>query len=145
VPTSEWGVDPRTSIEQECERRGATAVVEGCRVLLCGGHVDDALLLALGGPAAAKFLDGADHDDVYWLRVWGARGLLWAWDASAAPDVRAALADGHWRVREMTLKVVARHRVGEAVDDVLPLRDDPVARVRAAAQRTLTLLTAAGA
>jgi hypothetical protein len=145
VATSEWGVTPRTSIEQQGARRGTAAVVDGCRVLLAGGHVDEALLLALGGPAAAKFLDGADHDDVYWLRVWGARGLLWAWDDSAAPDVRAALADEHWRVREMALKVVARHLVGEAVDGVVPLRDDPVARVRAAAERTLTLLTAAGA
>lgn len=45
-------------------------------------------------------------------------------------------------VREMAAKVVARHRVGGALDAVAPLRDDPIPRVRAAAHRAVVLLTA---
>ena len=41
--------------------------------------------------------------------------------------------------------MVARHRVGDALDAVAPLRDDPVERVGAAAARAVTALTAAGA
>jgi hypothetical protein len=107
--------------------------------------VDPALLLALAGPGAGTFLDGQPHDDTYWLRVWGARGLLWAWDDSARPAVRQALGDEHWRVREMAAKVVARHELGDTLPVVADLRDDPVPRVRAAATRAVAVLTAAGA
>ncbi|MGN6300470.1 MAG: HEAT repeat domain-containing protein [Angustibacter sp.] len=143
--TSRWGLTPRQSIEAECRRRGGDAVVAGCRELLAGRPVDPALLLALGGPGATKFLDGGEHDDIYWLRVWAARGLLWAWDDEALPELLAATVDDAWRVREMAAKVVARHEVGEALDRVVALRDDPVARVRAAAERAVVRLTAAGA
>ena len=81
----------------------------------------------------------------YWLRVWGARGLLWAWDEIAVASVTAALRDDHWRVREMACKVIARHQVGDALPVVAELRDDPVPRVREAAARAVVLLTAAGA
>lgn len=64
--------------------------------------------MALGGPGAAKFPDGEPHGDSYWLRVWGARGLLWAWDDLAGDAIDVALRDEAWRVREMALKVVAR-------------------------------------
>jgi hypothetical protein len=107
--------------------------------------VDPALLLALAGPGAGTFLDGQPRDDTYWLRVWGARGLLWAWDDSARPAVRQALRDEHWRVREMAAKVVARHELGDTLPVVAGLRDDPVPRVRAAATRAVAVLTAAGA
>jgi hypothetical protein len=120
-------------------------VVDGCIALVRGGRVDSGLLYALAGPGAAKFLDGAPHQDEYWLRVWGARGLLWAWETSAADAIEGALADEAWRVREMALKVVARHLLGEALPDVARLRDDPVPRVRAAAGRAQVVLTQAGA
>ena len=45
----------------------------------------------------------------------------------------------------MAAKVIAAHRVGDALDAVAALRDDPVERVRTAAARAVTLLTAAGA
>jgi hypothetical protein len=85
------------------------------------------------------------HDDAYWLRVWGARGLLWAWDEAAAGDVRRELDDDSWRVREMALKVIARQRLGECVSAVADARSDPVPRVRKAADRALTVLTTSGA
>lgn len=133
---------PRQSIERECARRGRADVVAGCRALVRGETVDPDLLIALAGPGARKFLDGADHDDTYWLRVWGTRGLLWNWDDAATAEVRLALTDDAWRVREMALKVIARQRLGELVTAVADARTDPVPRVRHAADRALTLLTA---
>ena len=135
---------PQQSIEGECTRRGRAAVIEGCRELLRGEPVDPDLLVSLGGPAASKFLDGAEHDDTYWLRVWGARGLLWAWDAAAIPEVVLAVGDDSWRVREMGLKVIARHPIGDLVTEVAAARRDPVPRVRQAADRALEALTRSG-
>jgi HEAT repeats len=134
-----WG-PPRASIEAECTRRGRGEVVDGCVRLLHRDEVDADLLVALAGPGARRF-HGHDRDDDYWLRVWGARGLLWAWEDSAASTIVAAAGDEHWRVREMAAKVVARHHVDEALDAMLALRDDPVPRVRAAAQRAVVALT----
>jgi hypothetical protein len=145
MTASLWGRSPRQSVDAVCAQRGRDAVVDACIALVRGQPVDPALVDVLGGPAARKFQDGRPHHDDYWLRVWGMRGLLWAWDPSAAPAVAVALADDAWRVREMALKVVRRHLLGETLPDVLRLRDDPVARVRSAASRALVALTAAGA
>lgn len=136
-----WGVTPRQSIEAEGRRRGHDAVVEGCVRLLRSGTADAALLLALAGPGGQKFLDGNEHDDTYWLRVWALRGLLWVWGDAAGPAVVTAVDDEHWRVREMALKVAARHRLDDALEPTAAHREDPVERVRLAAARTLTRLT----
>ena len=53
-----------------------------------------------------------------------------------------ATEDAAWRVREMALKVIARHRLGEGMAAALELRTDPVPRVRAAAERAVVQLTA---
>jgi len=42
----------------------------------------------------------------------GARGLMWAGDDSVAPEIRMALADEAWRVREIALNIVARTSLG---------------------------------
>ncbi len=97
------------------------------------------------GREADKFFDGNEHQDTYWFRVWALRGLLWSWDPSASDAVREALSDGSWRVREMAAKVVARHIMGEARSLVAELRDDPVPRVRSAAERALVRLSNADA
>jgi len=140
TPSSQWGTTPRASIEAECERRGRDAVVAGCEDLVRGGRVDDDLLVALAGPAAILFLSGAARDDDYWLRVWGLRGLLHVWDDGTADVVRTALGDEHWRVREMALKVTAKHTVDDALDEVVLLRTDGNARVRSAAERAVVAL-----
>ncbi len=94
---------PRQSVEAECERRGKKAVVAGCIELLMGRPTDDGLVAALGGPPAS---DGAESvPQPYWLRVWAARGLLWAWDDAALPALTRALTDENWRVRETAAKV----------------------------------------
>jgi hypothetical protein len=140
---SVWGLTPRQSIEAECVRRGKDAVVAGCVDLLAGGDADPDLVIALGGPGAPRVVSGENKQ--YWLRVWGARGLMWAWDDTAVASVTAALGDDHWRVREMACKVIARHRVGDALPAVAELRDDAVPRVRGAASRAMVLLTEASA
>ena len=143
-PQPEWELTPRQSVEIECARRGTVQVVAGCVALLQGQDADDDFILALGGPAGHRVLDdGPEQRNQYWRRVWGARGLLYAWTAEAEGAVVAALADEHWRVREMAAKVVAKRTIGAALDPVAVLRSDPVPRVRAAAERATVLLTAA--
>jgi hypothetical protein len=139
-----WGVSPRESIEAECGRRGRVAVVTGCVELVLGEDADPGLVAALAGPTAPRILDKPTKER-YWLRVWGARGLLWVWEDRATGAIGGALHDPHWRVREMAVKVVARHRLGSLLDAATHLRDDPVPRVRAAAQRAVAVLTASGA
>lgn len=133
---------PRQSIERECHRRGRQDVIVGCRALVRDEPTDPQLVLALGGPGAAPYLDGHRRADSYWLRVWGVRGLLWAWDDSALPELALALHDDAWRVREMALKVVARHLLGGFLREAARAREDPVPRVRQAADRAVVLLTA---
>ena len=113
-----------------------------CVRLLRRQDADDALILAIGGPPARSVLGGGQQ---YWLRVWGVRALLYAWDDMARMAVIDALADEAWRVREMGAKVVARRLLGEALPAVAELRHDPVGRVRLAAERATTILTAARA
>ena len=145
-----WGTTPHRSIEAACGRRGTGTVVRECLTLLGGGDADPSTVEALAGPGAPRLLD-APPEQRYWLRVWGARGLLWALAMPGAPAADAkrvcgplleALGDEHWRVREMALKVVARYRLDDAQPAVVGLLDDATPRVRTAAARALRLLTA---
>lgn len=145
VASSSWERTPRESIELECSRRGKDAVVAGCVELLEGRDADAELIVGLGGPPARWAVTGDVAGPEYWLRVWAARGLLWAWDDVALASLLTALNDEAWRVREMALKVVARHRLDDALPAVADLQRDPVPRVRAAAARALARLTTAGA
>ena len=122
---------------------GESAVVAGCIALLRGEKADPRLILALGG-RPARWAAGFDEPPgpAYWLRVWAARGLLWAWEDRAGPVVIGALSDMAWRVREMALRVIIKRRVPGALGAVKPLQDDPNARVRAAARRAMDKLTA---
>jgi HEAT repeats len=131
--SSRW--TPRGSIEQECVRRGKRAVVDGCVDLLMDRGADPDLIVALGGPPASWATSGEASGPAYWLKVWAARGLLWNWDEVAIPAIISVLDDDSWRVREMALKVVARHQVDEAAAAVAELEGDPSPRVRAAAAR----------
>jgi len=144
VTAAPWPA-PRVSIEAECHRRGRPAVVDGCVAVLAGDDTDTRLIIALGGPHAVNVLADDRPDSRYWLRVWAARGLLWAWLPAGLPGLRMALADPAWRVREMAAKVIARHLVDELFEEVAALRVDPVPRVRAAAERALRCLIDADA
>ena len=136
-----WGITPRQSVEAECLRRGRAKLIGGCVDLLEGRSADVELILALAGPAARAVLDGRQGGlQGYWPRVWGARGLLHAWDDVATAAVIAASSDESWRVREMIAKVAAAHGVEEAVPALAAMMSDPVPRVRRAAERALTKL-----
>jgi hypothetical protein len=73
----------------------------------------------------------------YWVRTWGARGLLHCWDDVATGPVVAGLADEHYRPAEMCLKVSARHEVAGSGPGAALLTRHSLPRVRAAAVRTL--------
>jgi hypothetical protein len=110
--------------------------IRECVAILGGRTADADFLRVIGGPNAEVILDGrAGGLDGYWPRVWAARGLLHAWDAEATDAIIAATTNDSWRVREMSAKVIARHRVGPAIDAVVALLDDEIARVRSAARR----------
>lgn len=137
---------PRENVAAECARHGEPEVVARCIALIDGGDADDSFLIAISCGVARAVLDGREGGRTgHWPRVWGTRALLYAWDAAAEPAVMRATSDAHWRVREMAAKVIARRLVGDGLDAVASMRDDPVPRVRAAAERALVRLTAAGA
>jgi hypothetical protein len=117
-------------------------VVRRCAALLDGAAEDTELVVLLGGaPARRLVASGVAEDQRYWLKVWAARGLLWAGvgeTSDGAPGALGrALRDDSWRVREMAAKVVARHVVEDLLDDVIELESDPVERVRVQASRAV--------
>ena len=82
-------------------------------------------MFALGGPAAEAVLGPHPRQDQrYFLRVWAARALLYAWDDRAArPRCDGARRRASWRVREMAAKVVAKRQLGDALPAAAALRD----------------------
>lgn len=102
---SRWGMSAGESVKRECTARGTEAVVAGSVALLQGEDVDEQLIHPLGGPPANWALSGAGTGPDYWLRVWAARGLLYAYDDTAEPAVIEALGDEMWRVREAAVRV----------------------------------------
>jgi HEAT repeat protein len=121
---------------------GVRGTVDLCVDLLQGADRND-------HPDAIPYLTGLvfeegspttdpKHWKDYWVRTWGARGLLYVWDDSAAPAVVAGLDDEHWRPAEMCLKVSTRRELGEAGPRAAELAlDAELPRVRAQALRTL--------
>ena len=125
----------------ECQRRGEKEVVADCVAMLKGRGINEATATALAGPHAANVLAGAEGGPTgYWPRVWAMRALLYAWDPSATGVVITGASDAHWRVREMSAKVVAKRRLDAAHDAMTILRNDDVPRARAAADRALIRL-----
>jgi hypothetical protein len=109
---------------------------------LNGAEPTPTFLAILAGPAATTVLEGrAGGLDGYWPKVWALRGLLHAWDDSATDALIATTVDPSWRAREMSAKVIARHRVIPAIDEVVVLLNDQNARVRAAAHRAFNAIT----
>ncbi len=73
----------------------------------------------------------------YWVRTWGARGLLYCWHDSATGPVVTGLDDEHYRPAEMCLKVSAKHEVAGSGPGAARLTRHELPRVRANAVRTL--------
>jgi hypothetical protein len=128
-------------IAELAERLGAEAVVAVCTDLMADApreqYVDE--LRHLTGhdwnPGDAVFSRATWPD--YWVRTWGARGLLYVWDERAASAVVAGLGDEHWRPAEMCLKVSTRRELGASGPAAVRLSSHLLPRVRAQALRTL--------
>ncbi|MGH7667719.1 MAG: HEAT repeat domain-containing protein [Candidatus Dormibacteria bacterium] len=129
---------PAASVAAECRRRGTRAVVSGCIDILERGEFDDALAMALSTGAARQVLAGREGGrGGYWPRVWAIRALLYAWEDDALPVLLSAASDDSWRVREMVAKVLTKRHLEEGFSTLLRLQEDPVPRVRAAAERAI--------
>lgn len=123
------------------ERLGTPTFVAVCTDLMAGaereGYVD--ALRSLTGhawnPGDGVFDRKAWPD--YWVRTWGARGLLHVWHDSATDAIVAGLSDAHWRPAEMCLKVTARHEVAGAGDAIAVWLGHELPRVRLQALRAL--------
>jgi len=113
---------------------GEKEVATRAIALVGGFNAGEEFLLFVGGRHAQGVIDGAPV--LYWPELWGTRALLYAWDDSALPAVKAALANQAWRVREMATRVVAARSL-ELTEPLVALLVDDVARVRAAAARAL--------
>jgi len=134
---------PREWVADACAHHGEEAVLGWCAEVLAGaapGSRDlDLELDLIGGPGATRMVRESGAE--YFPRVWAARAMRYVWrdsgpaGAAAQAALVAGLGDPHWRVREMSAKVVALHEVGAAADALAPLLSDEVPRVRAAAAR----------
>jgi hypothetical protein len=113
---------------------GERDVADRAAALLRGTNEGEEFLLWVGGRHAQGILDGAPA--LYWPEVWGARTLLYAWDAPAGAVIQLSLSNRAWRVREMCCRVVAARELPFGAE-LLPLLADEVARVRANAARAL--------
>jgi hypothetical protein len=125
---------PGDRIAEAVKLFGEHDVADRASALLGGANEGEEFLLWVGGQHAQGILDGAPA--LYWPEVWGARTLLYAWDAAAAPAVQLGLSNQAWRVREMCARVAIARKLPFASELALLLTDE-VARVRAMAARAL--------
>ena len=133
---------PVGSLVQELAHHlGERSAVETCVALLLGADRGEHI-------EALRYLTGRSWDPGdsaldpevwknYWVRTWGARGLLYLWHDSATEPVIDGLTDEHWRPAEMCLNVATRREVGGAGDRAASLARHELPRVRAQALRTL--------
>ena len=133
-----------SSVRRLAEQVGTARFVDVCVDLLTGAdrasYVEELrALTGFGFEPGAPELDPTRWDD-YWVRTWGARGLLHVWDDAAGAAVLAGLHDAHWRPVEMCLKVVARHDVAGAGDPVARLAEHEQPRVRTQVARALAVV-----
>lgn len=133
---------PREAIAKACREAGEQRVALWCAELITDPAWDHPVLEWIGGRSLAAYQERGLTNDVneYWLSVWGARGLLYAWDPRVAPAVVSGLDDPAWRVREMCGKVARLRELGEAAEALARLTKDDTARVRLAAVRALALV-----
>jgi hypothetical protein len=129
-------------VRELAHRLGSRTTVDLCVDLLEGADrttYPDAMpyLTGVVFEVGSPQFDPAQWKD-YWVRTWGARGLLYVWDDVAASAVVAGLGDEHWRPGEMCLKVATRREIGEAGPGAARLAvEGELPRVRVQALRTL--------
>lgn len=120
---------------------GHDRFVEVCVDLLGGAdrtaYVPELRYLTNHGWEADDPIRDAEVWKDYWVRTWGARGLLHVWDDLATDAVVTGLRDEHYRPAEMCLKVSAQHEVAGAGPGALALVSHELPRVRVQALRAL--------
>jgi hypothetical protein len=142
LPPPEPGDRPVGTRIQELDALvGRARFVEVCVDLLGGAdrasYVPELrYLTGRSGVAGDTVLDREAWRD-YWVRTWGARGLLYCWHDSATAPVVSGLDDEHYRPAEMCLKVSAKYDVAGAGPGAARLTRHELPRVRANAVRTL--------
>jgi hypothetical protein len=131
-------------MQELAARIGVASYVDVCCDLLAGAPREEYVeeLRALTGfawrPGDAVFDRSRWRE--YWVRTWGARGLLHVWDDGASAAVAQGVADEHHRPAEMCLKVAAAHEVAGCAPGALRLVDHSMARVRVAAVQCLAVV-----
>ena len=137
-------MSPRERIRVLSSRIGDSAIASWCAEVLSGAvaYADPhrPSIAWLGGRHAASELRRGDveaRSQDYWPRARAARGLLYIYRSVAGEAVLSGLSDPAWRVRELCAKVARRHGIDRAEPILSRLLDDPVARVRSAAEAAL--------
>ena len=138
LPRPEERLSPRDLLAWLEGQLGTAAAARLCADVLAADdpHDQPEAVLLLGGDAGRSILEDGTSWKPYWARVWGARGLLYVWDDSAAPVVLARQGDEHRRVAEMCLKVSALREL-PCGDDAVRLTGHELPRVRSTAVRAL--------
>jgi HEAT repeat protein len=131
-------------IQEFAARAGSDEFLSVCLALMAGADRNAYVpeLRSLTGHAwepGDSVFDPEKWPD-YWVRSWGARGLLHVWDDRATDAIVAGLGDEHWRPAEMCLKVVTRHEVAGAGDGAELLLKHALPRVRIQALRALAVV-----
>ncbi|GAA1515299.1 hypothetical protein GCM10009741_12170 [Kribbella lupini] len=132
-------------VQAACAQYGEDVVVGWCIALLTGEiSGEDAFgpdlpkLVALTGQAnPGGWQQPVDPVNYYWVRVWAARVLMYAWRDEAVDALRVVADDPAWRVREHVARITAQRELGELVDQLIPMLDHELPRVRAAAVRAV--------
>jgi hypothetical protein len=120
---------------------GRDRFVEVCTDLLAGAPrtayvAELRYLTGHGWEPGSAILDPEVWKD-YWVRTWGARGLLHCWTDRATDAVVAGLGDEHYRPAEMCLKIAAKYDVAGSGPGAARLTTHELPRVRGQAVRTL--------
>ena len=136
---------PAVLVGLAVERWGSRGLMDRCVRLYREMHwgEEPELMAYLAGTKGLRWVELGFGVQDYFVRTWPLRAMLYAWDRSAEPTVIHALQDEHWRPREMALKVVAKRQIGCKAEVASMVRDDPVPRVRAAAERAMRRLDGA--
>ncbi|WP_432950316.1 HEAT repeat domain-containing protein [Kribbella sp. CA-253562] len=136
---------PKDVVRAACAEYGEDVVVEWCVALLTGeisgedafGAELPKLVAITGRPDPGGWAKPVDPVNYYWVRVWAARALMYAWRDEAVEGLRVVADDPAWRVREHVARITAQRELGELVDALLPMLEHELPRVRAAGVRAV--------
>ncbi|HEU4948370.1 MAG TPA: HEAT repeat domain-containing protein [Kribbella sp.] len=135
---------PREVIRSACAEHGEDAVIDWSVALLTGQVSPDEAysselmpkLVWIAGPLVGGW-SRLDPVNYYWVRVWAARVFLYVWRDDVVDALLIATKDPAWRVREHVARIVAQRELGQVVDELLPMLEHELPRVRATAVRAI--------